>query len=98
MHISKEVSVTIEHVFFFPFKVDALMPALKILQKPEKGENPKTRVIRAAKAALEGARRTRSMKPKVGRGAYVSADMLQDPDAGAIAVAIWMHAIAQSLR
>ncbi|WP_249690922.1 dihydroxyacetone kinase family protein [Stappia sp. WLB 29] len=52
----------------------------------------------AAAGAAQGARRTAEMTPKLGRASYLGGRVLGHADAGATAVAIWMDAIARSLR
>lgn len=38
------------------------------------------------------------MTPKVGRASYVNTMRLVKPDAGAVAVSIWMNAIAETIK
>ncbi|QGZ34679.1 dihydroxyacetone kinase family protein [Stappia indica] len=52
----------------------------------------------AAAGAAQGARKTAEMTPKLGRASYLGERVLGHADAGATAVAIWMDAIARSLR
>ena len=52
----------------------------------------------AAAGARSGAAKTADMTPKLGRASYLGERVLGHPDAGATAVAIWMDAIARSLR
>ena len=52
----------------------------------------------AAAGAGSGAAKTADMTPKLGRASYLGERVLGHPDAGATAVAIWMDAIARSLR
>ena len=52
----------------------------------------------AAAGAAGGAEKTAQMTPKLGRASYLGERVLGHPDAGATAVAIWMDAIARSLR
>jgi dihydroxyacetone kinase len=52
----------------------------------------------AAAGAAQGAAKTAEMTPKLGRASYLGERVLGHPDAGATAVAIWMDAIARSLR
>ncbi|WP_067219315.1 dihydroxyacetone kinase family protein [Stappia indica] len=52
----------------------------------------------AAAGAAGGAEKTAQMTPKLGRASYLGERVLGHPDAGATAVAIWMDALARSLR
>ena len=45
-------------------------------------------------AAREAANATADMRPKLGRASYLGDRALGNPDGGAVAVAIWMEAIA----
>ncbi|XP_025105871.1 triokinase/FMN cyclase-like [Pomacea canaliculata] len=51
----------------------------------------------AAQAAETAAQNTAQMKAQAGRASYVNSDILNQPDAGAVAVTIWMKAIAAKL-
>ena len=51
----------------------------------------------AATAAREGANATANMKPKLGRASYLGDRAVGNPDGGAVAVAIWMEAIAEAI-
>ena len=48
----------------------------------------------AANAAREAANATADMRPKLGRASYLGDRALGNPDGGAVAIAIWMEAIA----
>ena len=50
--------------------------------------------LQATEVAAEG---TKTMKARAGRASYVSADLLTKPDPGAIAVSIWLRAVADTL-
>ena len=53
----------------------------------------------AAKAATQGAEKTKTMKAAAGRSSYVPEEALHDTtDPGASAVSFWLHAVAASLR
>lgn len=49
-------------------------------------------------AAETAAQNTAKMKAQAGRASYVNSDILNQPDAGAVAVTIWMKAIAAKLQ
>ncbi len=51
----------------------------------------------AALAAEKGAEATASMKPRLGRASYLGDRAIGTPDGGAVAVAIWMRALADNL-
>ena len=53
---------------------------------------------RAIAAAEEGAAATATMHPRVGRAAYQGSRAIGTPDAGAMAVLVWMRAIGAALR
>lgn len=76
--------------------LDALHPALESLRA-----NPDTDAgavwIKAAEAAETGAKATEAMKPKLGRASYLGERAVGVPDGGAVAVAIWMRALAEAL-
>lgn len=48
-------------------------------------------------AAAEGAEGTRRMRARAGRSSYVAEEKLVVPDPGAVAVAVWMGAVADVL-
>lgn len=50
-----------------------------------------------AEAARGGAEATREMAPRLGRAAYIGERVVGTPDGGAVAVAIWLEAIAGAL-
>jgi dihydroxyacetone kinase len=51
----------------------------------------------ASMAAIEGARRTADLAPALGRASYLGDRALGIPDGGAVAVSIWLKALAESL-
>lgn len=54
---------------------------------------------RGAEAASAGAEATKGMKAQAGRASYVPAERLGDSaDPGAVAVGIWMGAIAETME
>lgn len=63
------------------------------------GEAASAAAHAAANAAQEGAEATRSMSAAAGRASYVSEESLADnPDPGAMAVAIWLEAVSEELQ
>ena len=68
--------------------VDALLPALEAARR---GED----FARIAAAAAAGAEATRDMFPALGRASYLGERALGTPDGGAVAVAIWLRALAE---
>ncbi len=70
--------------------VDALHPALEALRA---GGSWKS----AADAATAGAAATAAMTPRLGRASYLGERAVGSPDGGAVAVSIWMRAIADRL-
>lgn len=78
--------------------LDALQLALEAMQvTTERGGSIQEAWIAAAAAAEDGARRTATMKPALGRASYMGDRVLGTPDGGAVAVSIWMQAIARAL-
>jgi ATP-dependent dihydroxyacetone kinase len=71
--------------------LDALIPAL------EEWRRPSGDVAAAARAAEEGASGTAKMHPRLGRASYLSERALGIPDGGAVAVGIWLRALADTL-
>lgn len=76
--------------------VDALEPAVRSL-KSTVGLPPGERCALAADAAAAGADATASMSPRLGRASYLGERAIGSPDGGAVAVAIWMRAIALAI-
>ena len=72
--------------------LDALIPALEAWR--DKGSSGFAAAVRAA---AEGADATAEMRPQQGRASYLSERALGVPDGGAVAVAIWLSAIADGL-
>lgn len=69
--------------------LDALLPAVAAAETGS--------LIEAAQAAAEGAEATASMLPRLGRASYLGQRALGTPDGGAVAVAIWLAALAQAI-
>lgn len=77
--------------------LDALDPALRALEAADGKVSATESWRQAASAAAEGARRTADMTPKLGRASYLGERAIGTQDGGAVAVAIWMEALATSL-
>ncbi|QTI78576.1 dihydroxyacetone kinase subunit DhaK [Roseomonas marmotae] len=78
--------------------LDALHPAAEAFTDAIRQGRPTAESWRAAlRAAEEGAAATASMRPRLGRAAYLGDRALGEPDAGASAVLVWMRAIATHL-
>lgn len=79
--------------------LDALAPALAALESAiADGEPLAAGAALAATAATTGAAHTAELMPTLGRSSYLGKRALGVPDGGARAVAIWLEAIAASLR
>lgn len=79
--------------------IDALTPAVRAMLEdaPVAGQAPASaaRILnRAAEAAEAGAAATAQMIPRLGRALYLGERVLGVPDGGAVAVAIWLRALA----
>jgi len=78
--------------------LDALYPAADAFRAAiAAGEPPGRAVLLAAEAARAGAERTATMSPRRGRSAYLGDRALGTPDPGAVAVVVWLDAIAQAI-
>ncbi len=78
--------------------LDALSPAASAFAAAvEHGLSGHEAVRAAADAADQGARSTASMVPRRGRSSYLADRVGGEPDPGAVAVSIWLRAIAQAL-
>jgi len=74
--------------------VDALQPAASMFQTQiAAGLSPKAAWQRAVAAAEDGAKQTAAMQPKLGRASYLGERALGSPDAGAVAVNVWLSAL-----
>jgi len=71
--------------------LDALDPFVKSLKI---GDGLSAAVAEATK----GAEATARMKPRLGRSSYLGDRVLGSPDPGAVAVAIWLRAVCESLH
>jgi dihydroxyacetone kinase len=77
--------------------LDALVPASEILQRLTRAGLPfdlKATLSEVAKAAGAGAEATANMAPRRGRSSYLGIRALGHPDPGAVAVGIWLRAVA----
>ncbi len=78
--------------------VDALRPAADAWKSAlAAGASPADAFGAAVAAARDGAEATKSMVPRLGRASYVGERALGIPDGGAIAVTVWLAAIAREL-
>lgn len=78
--------------------VDALAPAQEaFVAAIQQGAAGLAALDEAVRAAEEGARSTAQLQPKFGRAAYLGERALGTPDGGAVAVAIWLAALRDSL-
>lgn len=78
--------------------LDALIPATEALREgAHKGESISTAFTNAAKAARDGAEKTKTMVANRGRASYVGERSLQHPDAGAMALGIIFTELLQSI-
>lgn len=78
--------------------LDALYPAAEAWQQAvARNASPAAQLEAAAAAAEAGAAATAQMEPALGRASYLGKRALGIPDGGAVAVATWLRAIANSL-
>ncbi|MBS7792666.1 dihydroxyacetone kinase subunit DhaK [Roseococcus sp. SDR] len=76
--------------------VDALSPAAEAMaHAARRGATLAAAVRSAADAAEAGAAATATMTPRLGRASYMGARAQGTPDGGAIAVSIWLRALAE---
>ncbi|KTQ92638.1 dihydroxyacetone kinase [Aureimonas ureilytica] len=79
--------------------LDALCPAARaVSDSVAAGEALPTAFAKAEEAARDGAAASAQMAPRLGRASYLGERALGIPDAGAVAVSIWLRAIAEALR
>ena len=76
--------------------LDAFDPFLKTLREAGTG-TPREALLAAVDEAQRGAEATAQMKPQLGRSSYLQDRVLGHPDPGAIAVAIWLRAVADAV-
>lgn len=76
--------------------LDALLPAARALaEAAQYGLPPAQAWNLTAEAAKAGAEATAMMKPRLGRASYLGERALGSPDGGAVAVSIWLDAVAR---
>ncbi|TKV71379.1 dihydroxyacetone kinase family protein [Rhizobium sp. AU243] len=74
--------------------IDALHPAAEAFRdKLAAGASADVAWRSASAAGIAGAEATTSMKPRLGRASYLGERAIGHPDAGAVAVSIWLEAI-----
>lgn len=77
--------------------LDALVPAAEALTRlAHAGASPIDMLEAAAAAAEAGAESTATMAPRVGRASYLGDRAKGSPDAGAVAVTVWLRALSTS--
>jgi dihydroxyacetone kinase len=77
--------------------VDALSPAAAAFRgEIATGGSAMAALAAAASAAEAGAKATQSMQPRLGRASYLGERAVGVPDGGAVAVAIWLRAMAEN--
>lgn len=78
--------------------LDALLPAADAIEQMAKRGDSGAAILSAAVAAAEaGVEATKTLRPRLGRSAYVGERALGHPDPGAYAVAVWLKAIASAV-
>lgn len=79
--------------------LDALLPFAGMFANELRAEQPlQTALAHAAQAAQAAAEATAQMLPRRGRASYLGKRALGSADAGAVAVAIWLRAVAASFE
>jgi dihydroxyacetone kinase len=77
--------------------LDALIPASEALTHAlAASQTPQAALAAAARTARASANATAAMLPRRGRSSYLGDRVLGHPDPGAIAVAVWLEAIASA--
>jgi dihydroxyacetone kinase len=77
--------------------LDALLPAAEAFRAAVRsGRSPAEALRAAAAAAAAGAHATAAMLPRRGRSSYLGERVLEHPDPGAEAVAVWLGALIPS--
>ena len=75
--------------------IDALAPAASAVSRHASAGAPLHEILAAAALAAEtGAQATAGMAPRLGRASYLGQRALGVPDGGAVAVSIWLRALA----
>jgi len=76
--------------------LDALYPAAKALIAAQSAGQPAEAALAVCfAAAQEGAEATKTMQPKLGRASYLGERAVGVPDGGAVAVTVWLGALAK---
>jgi dihydroxyacetone kinase len=79
--------------------LDALLPAIDAWGAAlDQGDGGAMAFRKAVEAADHGAQESRNLLPRLGRASYLGERAKGVPDAGAVAVVVWMKAIAQALQ
>jgi dihydroxyacetone kinase len=74
--------------------LDALFPAVSAYEEALTSGSPAHRAWEVAvSAAQQGAQNTAQMTPKAGRASYLGTRAVGSPDAGAVAVSLWLAAL-----
>lgn len=78
--------------------VDALHPAAQTFKdRVAEGATAGEAWKAAVEAGVAGAEATKAMKPRLGRASYLGERAVGHPDGGAVAVSIWLRAIAGAI-
>lgn len=78
--------------------LDALVPAAEAFAAAiSQGEAPAAAMASAVAAAEAGAAATTAMRPRVGRASYLGDRAIGNADAGAVAVVVWLRALAGTI-
>ncbi|KAL8585787.1 hypothetical protein ACOMHN_037350 [Nucella lapillus] len=77
--------------------LDPLHAASEVFSLQVTQTTPREAFAAAVQAAEQAAAATVTMQAQAGRASYVSADLLTQPDPGAVAVATWMKAVLEKL-
>ena len=80
--------------------LDALLPAAEAMRAATASGSPAAAALAAAASAAEaGAEATKTMVAAAGRASYVPKEVISSvPDPGAMAVALWLRAVAASVQ
>jgi len=78
--------------------LDALAPATQAWARALASQDGAAAFRAGVQAAEEGAQATARMTPRLGRASYLGERALGIPDAGAVAVTIWLKAIERALH
>jgi dihydroxyacetone kinase len=79
--------------------LDALLPAADAIESASGRGHSADAILQAAIAAADaGVEATKTMRPRLGRSAYVGERALGHADPGAYAVAVWLGAARAALQ